>query len=69
MIESLPAVVAVFCQTNDCQHESPANDSQLTAQIISMLMVHKGYVFKLCPMQAWTCRSLLERRRNSLRKP
>lgn len=27
----------------------PANDSKVTTQIMSTLIVHKGYIFKLCP--------------------
>lgn len=29
----------------------PANDSQVTTQNLSTLMVHKGYIFRLCPQQ------------------
>lgn len=44
--------------------EEPANNSQATTQIISMLMVHKGYIFKLRFQQAQNWRSIREKRRN-----
>lgn len=38
----------------------PANDSQLTTQIISILMVHKGHIFKLRLQLVQNWRSLWE---------
>lgn len=42
----------------------PANDSELATHIISMLLVHKSYIFKLCLQLFQTQIILLEKRWN-----